>query len=428
LFLSREGKKKLKKALLSLSMLITQRKKQLVKTLGPEQGKRLTHLHATGVTLQILEGTAPLFVDLIRLEGGMAIRRDAGWGSRFFGWSDDELGQVTFELDEAAGQGHIFWQQADQKLTFGFQAERWKEVEAFFSVYQVIAREDESRLPLSDEKRLHDLLGKSGTTPDTDPAWGRFLWWLGVVLLLGFLYIMIRWLWQDEGAESYFLWRTLAILGVLGIGYFFLQPGAKHRQKDARTALEQDARPPVLYLRSFMDDEADSQDTPPMINPLGKMISDEQLLVDALKAVGPVICLGRQGEELPPLGAHRQYVADDHWQTTIQTAMQVASLVCFRLNTTPNLLWELREARRLVTPHRLLFYVPPMGIAECQTLQQFLQTALGDDYTWPDLAPDSFWAPDADWRLSRVDEVGLALGRQVNTYKRLKQHLTQNIV
>jgi hypothetical protein len=314
LFLSREGKKKLKKALLSLSMLITQRKKQLVKTLGPEQGKRLTHLHATGVTLQILEGTAPLFVDLIRLEGGMAIRRDAGWGSRFFGWSDDELGQVTFELDEAAGQGHIFWQQADQKLTFGFQAERWKEVEAFFSVYQVIAREDESRVPLSDEKRLHDLLGKSGTTPDTDPAWGRFLWWLGVVLLLGFLYIMIRWLWQDEGAESYFLWRTLAILGVLGIGYFFLQPGAKHRQKDARTALEQDARPPVLYLRSFMDDEADSQDTPPMINPLGKMISDEQLLVDALKAVGPVICLGRQGEELPPLGAHRQYVADDHEQ------------------------------------------------------------------------------------------------------------------
>ena len=86
----------------------------------------------------------------------------------------------------------------------------------------------------------------------------------------------------------------------------------------------------------------------------------EQVIASVLKTVGPTITVGDPGEQLPRLGAVREYFVHDDWQTAVAKLMDEVALLVFVLGDTENFFWEFQQA---VGKHRkadLLIIVPPL--------------------------------------------------------------------
>jgi hypothetical protein len=117
---------------------------------------------------------------------------------------------------------------------------------------------------------------------------------------------------------------------------------------DAQERLLRDARPPVLYLRSFLEEFPD--------DPLrADLMTDEELLDHVLKGTGPMIAIGRPGEPLPPLGASRFYLPDEEWQGAVKDLMRRARIILIKPGLAHNLAWEIETAAALAAPEKLLF-------------------------------------------------------------------------
>jgi hypothetical protein len=106
---------------------------------------------------------------------------------------------------------------------------------------------------------------------------------------------------------------------------------------------------PVLYLRSFTDDDAAGQR-------YGKLTEEEQL-AKALAWFGPLLAVGRPGERLPQVGAQRIYLADDVWQVRVAELMTTARLVVIRTGASQGFRWEVSQALSTIAPERLLLVV-----------------------------------------------------------------------
>jgi hypothetical protein len=117
---------------------------------------------------------------------------------------------------------------------------------------------------------------------------------------------------------------------------------------DPQRNLRNDLRDPVLYLRSFDHDLSSSSRT------FDKQTPEEQL-TDVLNRLGPVLALGRPGEKgLPLPGAIRVYVMDSNWQPVVEYLMAASTYVVISAGIGRSLIWELRTAKRVVDPERLL--------------------------------------------------------------------------
>jgi hypothetical protein len=108
-------------------------------------------------------------------------------------------------------------------------------------------------------------------------------------------------------------------------------------------------RPPVVYLRSFDDDQRAAR--------IKGALTEEEHLGKVLSQLGPFVAVGRPGEPLPAMGASRVYLGDDEWQTAVEKLVQQARLVVIRTGGTKGLEWEVERAARLLTPERLLLLV-----------------------------------------------------------------------
>jgi hypothetical protein len=159
-----------------------------------------------------------------------------------------------------------------------------------------------------------------------------------------------------------------------GLGAGFAQrPFTKQANKQYRKVLQvlsyraqevraQDRRAPVLFFRSFMDDDLTLQ------RRLGIFIrflqvsrTLEEVVVDRMWSVGPVIAIGRPAPELSPLGAAREYVHGPGWQSRVTALLDECSLAVSVLGETEGLLWEYRRLAAKLTP---LLLVVPHGDAQ----------------------------------------------------------------
>jgi hypothetical protein len=147
---------------------------------------------------------------------------------------------------------------------------------------------------------------------------------------------------------------SYTLLGVLGGAV--LVTGRKLATIDARTLMEQDPRPPVVYLRSFQsDDQVGTTGGAPMFGLPGA--NDEQLLVEALEPIGPVVGIGCPGENLATLGAARLYVGDDEWQQVVDDLLAKAALVVLRAGGTEGFWWEVERVTKKMDPTRLVIFL-----------------------------------------------------------------------
>lgn len=193
------------------------------------------------------------------------------------------------------------------------------------------------------------------------PGWGmllliigRFLSYLGIAVIFWSIVAVVK----SGGVVIGFAVGAIAGLIAFG-GAYLARKGRQYRAQSAEMLMSNDKRPPVLYMRSFKDDELLADDQGASLPTAGMPLrSEEQLLVKVLQTIGPVIAIGKPGETLPQLGAARMYVQDDDWQDKIAELMPEAKLVVLLAGFTVGLLWELETAITRVNPKHLVILLP----------------------------------------------------------------------
>jgi hypothetical protein len=162
----------------------------------------------------------------------------------------------------------------------------------------------------------------------------------------GLLTSAVGWLLMLPGA--YFLFRTA------DRGVRLRERGRRLRAVDGRAVLRKRPNdPPVLVLRSFEEEEMREA------RPLSPFMRRyEESLSRTLGKFGPVITIGRPGDELGFLGAGRLYVSNTEWQQAVRHFMRCAGAVVIIVGQTEGLWWEISEVFKIVARERLLFIFP----------------------------------------------------------------------
>jgi hypothetical protein len=135
-----------------------------------------------------------------------------------------------------------------------------------------------------------------------------------------------------------------------------------------------DTRSPVLYLRSFKDDVRAAQPVAHVAVAgamIAGIITEEEVLVKALSGIGPVVAVGKPGEELPELGARRIYLRNEQWQERVTELMRESALVVLRPGQTSGVWWEISQAMTHVRPERCLLVLPFDGTQYAAFVQEF---------------------------------------------------------
>lgn len=164
--------------------------------------------------------------------------------------------------------------------------------------------------------------------------------------------------------------RGFVVLFAIPAAYLFHR-GRRHMAPPASEAKRADSRPPTLMLRSFQDDRIKVERFS-----LVPRRSFEQIVAPVLKSVGPPIIVGDPGEPLPRLGALREYIASDDWQTAVARLIDDVALLVFVLGDTENLFWEFQRAISKRRQADVLIIVPPLGR---QVLQSRWQRFFSDN-------------------------------------------------
>ncbi|MFJ9417147.1 transferase [Streptomyces sp. NPDC101227] len=209
---------------------------------------------------------------------------------------------------------------------------------------------------------------------------------------------------QQQGYKMPLEAQALLLVGglaTLGAGVLTLRYTRPRSARGAAQALLADGRRPVLYLRSFADDDTAAQvDDAAFVN----MHSREEQLAGALGAVGPVIAVGRPGEPLPRLGAARFYLPLDDWQPAVLRLMELSQLIVLRLGPGEGLWWEVERARATQPARKLVLLAPGgppgglPGVAErlnehLPTQSRLYEAAGGDPWTSAVITFDAEWTP-----------------------------------
>jgi hypothetical protein len=157
----------------------------------------------------------------------------------------------------------------------------------------------------------------------------------------------------------------------------------------ARHLIEQDRRPPVLYLRSFKDDPiAATVTAAKLLGPAAALLgtqTDEEQLAEVMDQIGPFWAIGKPGERLPEVGAARLYVGEGDWQRRVSELMSQARLVVLRPGETSNFWWEVNTATEIAGPEKLLFLLPfnrKQYEGFRQRAKEFLPCSLPDFEPW----------------------------------------------
>ena len=141
-------------------------------------------------------------------------------------------------------------------------------------------------------------------------------------------------------------------------GTLLISRGRQLQALPAAELLRQDRRSPVLFLRSFDDD--DLVDPTPRMVPLGDYFPRryEETLAAALQPVGPMVSIGRPGDRVALLGGGRLFVPDHAWRAAVDYLRERAAAVVLVVGRTDGVWWEITTCLERVALQRLLFFFP----------------------------------------------------------------------
>ena len=170
----------------------------------------------------------------------------------------------------------------------------------------------------------------------------------------------------SQGTADAFAWAGILLIAA---GAVISRRARRLASVEARRVMLKDARPPVLYLRSFGDDALKlwtaTLGRPSLIERFTPRRFDafEEVIARHLALRGPVIALNPPGTRLAPLGAARETLESADWQSAIADWMERSSVIVFVAppgRVTPGLTWELETVSGQGYWDKTLILVPPV--------------------------------------------------------------------
>lgn len=159
---------------------------------------------------------------------------------------------------------------------------------------------------------------------------------------------------------------VIVVAMLLAGGVACIRYGRRLAVASAEELLSKDARAPVLYLRSFEQDDMEAYFRRSRFPALVELETEEVTLARVMGQIGPFICIGKPGEELPELGAARTYAAHSNWKDKVNEILHRARLAVFRFGmvrqefvffrptSSQGVVWELQRATEILKPQQLL--------------------------------------------------------------------------
>ena len=137
-----------------------------------------------------------------------------------------------------------------------------------------------------------------------------------------------------------------------------LRNNSRMKSKGADEILSSDSRPPIVLLRSFVDDgtspEAIIAD---MTKLVGSYLSFEESIASHFESMGPFVTFSSKKYGMPELGAARLHAEPHEWKSKLEELLLQCKLVVFRAGETKSLQWELGRLVQIVPPEKVLIYL-----------------------------------------------------------------------
>ena len=130
-------------------------------------------------------------------------------------------------------------------------------------------------------------------------------------------------------------------------------------RRRATDVLKNESYRPVVFLRSFRDEDAGVAPKNPYWSLVTSRVRLEEVVAGQLAALGPSVAIGVPGERVPRLGAMRAYFADADWQAAIRKWTDRAVLSVVMAGTSPSVAWELDYLVKSGRAPEVLMVLPP---------------------------------------------------------------------
>jgi len=178
------------------------------------------------------------------------------------------------------------------------------------------------------------------------PVRGGLFFALGIMWMFGFLHVPLSVL-SKFGAKMQDHLRQ--------VGFLFLIYARQYFQPSFETLTREDQRAPVLFLRSFADDEkVDYQRSDGALFDF----SLESRLAGHFNSIGPFIAVRSPNDKWPHLGAIRAELSDEEWQTTVVDWMSESKLIILMAGISQWITWELKKVVTLGHAGKLIIVFP----------------------------------------------------------------------
>jgi len=166
---------------------------------------------------------------------------------------------------------------------------------------------------------------------------------------------------------------------IAGLGCLYLSLHAyalaqRYLQPDAKETLELDSRPPVLLLRSFVDDDAPTRPKSYVKRWFRRGATLEEALSTEMSLLGPFVAIGNPDEKLPMLGAMRSYFSDETWQGAIDEWIKKSRLIVLVSGRTKWVDWEIKTIINNGALNKLLIVFPPNKSSNLKSRQELIQS------------------------------------------------------
>lgn len=208
------------------------------------------------------------------------------------------------------------------------------------------------RRALSDDER-HDwqMLGPALIVQSIGTTIALVLGWNGIIS------------WSNGQQSIPIMSASIGLLAVVHLPARFVS--SRRRAASPSTFAEQSSTNAVLFLRSFVDDETRIFSRTNLVPYAGAPLLHvraprfEEVVEMAVANTGSLVAIGRPGQRLPQLGAHRTYWPDSAWHEAVTITALRSQMIIMIAGVTEGLKWEFNQLRSLGLLRKSIILVPP---------------------------------------------------------------------